>query len=133
MLDKLMDKLMDKYFDSPPQHFEFPMIYAELDLILKMYPDDLGVHDFYADVLLDEVYSFGEDRERPDEKLRKARKHHYYVIRHSEVAKSDYLYRAIEGLAGQARVLGKKRYEIRLNQILRQVYGETSWGDSEYA
>jgi len=112
---------------------EFKKAYAVLDLVLRMYPDDLRVHDAYADVLTDEVYTCGDECECPDEKLRKARRHHYFVLRHSTDAKGDHVFRALAGLADQARVNEKDRYESRLDGIITELYGKQRWNRSELA
>lgn len=106
---------------------EFQKAYTELDLLLRMYPDDLRVHDAYASVIQFEVYQFSEDYGPSDEKLRKARKHNYYVIRHCTDAQSRYMFRALSGLAFQAEAFEKKRHKIRLNRIISELYGQRHW------
>lgn len=128
LIEIRLDKALALAWDS-----EFQKAYAELDLLLRMYPDDIRVHDLYAQVLEGEVYSFGEGYGRSDEKLRRARRHEYYVLRHCPDLKNACVYRAIDALAGQARVCGKKRYVIQLEQILHQVYGHPIWDASKYA
>ena len=102
------------------QRCEFKKAYALLDRVLRIYPEDLRVHAAYAEALEVEVDFVGEVCECTIEKLRKARKHHYFVLRHTTNFQSGYVHKAIHGLLRQARFLGKKRYEIRLAQIFSQ-------------
>jgi hypothetical protein len=98
--------------------------YAELDLLLQAYPDDVEVHHLYAQLLEEEVYTSGEKYGRFDDRLRRIRKHYYHLIRHCEDIETTFVYHAISELAGQAEAFGKKQHAARLKQILHEVYGK---------
>lgn len=101
---------------------EFKKAYAALDRVLRMHPNELSVHDVYAWMLEDEVEFVGEVGKCATEKLRKARKHHHFVLKHSTNPRSIYVYSALRGLIRQARFLGKRRYELRLEQLTKNWY-----------
>jgi hypothetical protein len=102
---------------------EFKKAYTLFDRVLRLYSNDFRAHEAYAGALEDEWNNFADVCECPEEKLRKARTHRYFVLRHSTDFTSAYVYRALKGLLGQARLLGKGRYAVRLEQTIARLDG----------